>query len=170
MRVVKNHSSKYPRSKGNKALPNEFSYIIQDLLHESSLTPNKSAYINVIISSIIETRRADDFIIALCRLIQQLTIDQLHLVGDIFDRGPGAHIILDTLCDYHHFDIQWGNHDILWMGAAAGNVCCMANVLRLSMRYGNMATLEDGYGIHLLPLATFAMETYVDDPCLPFNS
>ena len=129
------------------------------------MDPNKEAYINVIISTIIDTHRADDFIIALCNLIQRLTIDSLHILGDIFDRGPGPHIIMDTLCDYHNFDIQWGNHDILWMGAAAGNDCCIANALRLAMRYGNLAALEDGYGINLLPLATFAMEAYADDPC-----
>lgn len=165
VKVCQNVSSKYTRSKVRKSLPKEFSYIIQELLHESSVEPNKHAYINVIISTIISTRRADDFIIAMCNLIQRLTIDSLHIVGDIYDRGPGAHIIMDTLCNYHNFDIQWGNHDILWMGAAAGNDCCMANVIRMSMRYGNLATLEDGYGINLLPLATFAMDTYGDDTC-----
>ena len=108
VKVCQNVSSKYTRSKVRKALPEEFSYIIQELLHESSMDPNKQAYINVIISTIIDTDRADDFIIAMCNLIQQLTIDSLHILGDIFDRGPGPHIILDTLCDYHHFDIQWG--------------------------------------------------------------
>lgn len=166
--VCQNVSSKYTRSKVRKALPEEFSYIIQELLHESSTTQNKQAYINVIISTIIDTDRADDFIIALCNLIQRLTIDSLHILGDIFDRGPGPHIIMDTLCNYHNFDIQWGNHDILWMGAAAGNRCSIANVLRLAMRYGNLPALEDGYGINLLPLATFAMETYADDPCTQF--
>ncbi len=166
--VCQNVSSKYTRSKVRKALPEEFSYIIQELLHESSTTQNKQAYINVIISTIIETDRADDFIIALCNLIQRLTIDSLHILGDIFDRGPGPHIIMDTLCNYHNFDIQWGNHDILWMGAASGNKCSIANVLRLAMRYGNQPALEDGYGINLLPLATFAMETYADDPCTQF--
>ena len=166
--VCQNVSSKYTRSKVRKALPEEFSYIIQELLHESSTTQNKQAYINVIISTIIETDRADDFIIALCNLIQRLTIDSLHILGDIFDRGPGPHIIMDTLCNYHNFDIQWGNHDILWMGAASGNKCSIANVLRLAMRYGNLPALEDGYGINLLPLATFAMETYADDPCTQF--
>jgi fructose-1,6-bisphosphatase-3 len=169
VKVCQNVSSKYTRSKVRKSLPPEFSYIIQELLHESSIDPNKHAYINVIVSTIISTGRADDFIIAMCNLIQRLTIDSLHIVGDIFDRGPGAHIIMDTLCDYHNFDIQWGNHDILWMGAAAGNDSCMASVIRLSMRYGNLATLEDGYGINLLPLATFAMDTYADDPCLLFQ-
>ena len=104
----------------------------------------------------------------MCNLIQRLTIDTLHVVGDIYDRGPGAHIIMDTLCNYHNFDIQWGNHDILWMGAAAGNTACMANVLRIALRYANLGTIEDGYGINLLPLATFAMERYKDDPCNVF--
>ncbi len=165
VKVCQNVSSKYTRSKVRKALPEEFSYIIQELLHESSMDPNKQAYINVIISTIIDTHRADDFIIALCNLIQRLTIDSLHILGDIFDRGLGPHIIMDILCNYHNFDIQWGNHDILWMGAAAGNDCNIANVLRMAMRYGNLSAIEDGYGINLLPLATFAMETYANDPC-----
>ena len=169
VRVCQNVSSKYTRSKVRKALPEDFSYIIQELLHENSMEPNKQDYINVIISTIIETHRADDFIVAMCKLIQQLTIDMLHILGDIFDIGPGPHVIMDTLCNYHNFDIQWGNHDILWMGAAAGNDCCIANVLRLAMRYGNLSALEDGYGINLLPLATFAMEAYADDPCTIFN-
>lgn len=169
VRVCQNVSSKYTRSKVRKALPEDFSYIIQELLHENSMDPNKQDYINVIISTIIETHRADDFIVAMCKLIQQLTIDMLHILGDIFDRGPGPHVIMDTLCNYHNFDIQWGNHDILWMGAASGNDCCIANVLRLAMRYGNLSALEDGYGINLLPLATFAMEAYADDPCTIFN-
>ena len=168
VKICQNVSSKYTRSKVRKALPAEFSYIIQELLHESSVEPNKHAYINVIISTIISTKRSDDFIIAMCNLIQRLTIDSLHIVGDIYDRGPGAHIIMDTLCDYHNFDIQWGNHDILWMGAASGNDACIANVIRMSMRYANLATLEDGYGINLLPLATFAMDTYADDLCTIF--
>lgn len=165
VKVCQNVSSKYTRSKVRKALPKDFSYIIQELLHESTIDPNKHAYINVIISTIISTKRSDDFIIAMCNLIQRLTIDSLHIVGDIYDRGLGAHIIMDTLCDYHNFDIQWGNHDLLWMGAASGNDACMANVIRMSMRYANLATLEDGYGINLLPLATFAMDIYGDDPC-----
>lgn len=168
VKVCQNVSSKYTRSKVRKALPEEFSYIIQELLHESSIEPNKQAYINVIIRTIIDTHRADEFIIAMCNLIQRLTIDSLHILGDIFDRGPGPHIIMDILCNYHNFDIQWGNHDILWMGATAGNDCNIANVLRLAMRYGNLSALEDGYGINLLPLATFAMEAYADDPCTNF--
>ena len=168
VRVCRNVSSKYTRSKVRKALPKEFSYIIQELLHESTVEPNKSAYVDQIIRTIISTGRADDFIIALANLIQRLTIDLLHVIGDIYDRGPGAHLIMDILCDYHNFDIQWGNHDLLWMGAAAGNRACVANVIRMCLRFGNMATLEDGYGINLLPLATFAMEVYGDDPCTLF--
>ena len=168
VRVCRNVSSKYTRSKVRKALPKEFSYIIQELLHESSVEPNKSAYVDQIICTIISTGRADDFIIAMCNLIQRLTIDLLHIIGDIYDRGPGAHLIMDILCDYHNFDVQWGNHDILWMGAASGNLVSIANVIRMCLRFGNMATLEDGYGINLLPLATFAMEAYGDDPCALF--
>ena len=113
VRVCRSVSSKYTRSKVRKSLPKEFSYIIQELLHESTDEPNKSAYVDQIINTIISTGRANDFIIAMCNLIQRLTIDTLHIIGDIYDRGPGAHIIMDTLCNYHNFDIQWGNHDIL---------------------------------------------------------
>lgn len=161
-------SSKYTRSKVRKALPHSFSYIIQELLHERTDDTNKADYVNVIIDTIISTGRADDFIIAICNVIQRLSIDQLHILGDIFDRGPGAHIILDTLSRYHSWDIQWGNHDVLWMGAMAGNRACQCNVIRLSLRYANMTTLEEGYGINLMPLATFAMDTYGDDPCEEF--
>lgn len=161
-------SSKYTRSKVRKALPRSFSYIIQELLHERTDDANKADYVNVIIDTIISTGRADDFIIAICNVIQRLSIDQLHILGDIFDRGPGAHIILDTLSRYHSWDIQWGNHDVLWMGAMAGNCACQCNVIRLSLRYANMTTLEEGYGINLMPLATFAMDTYGDDPCEEF--
>lgn len=161
-------SSKYTRSKVRKALPSSFSYIIQELLHERTDDANKADYVNVIIDTIISTGRADDFIIAICNVIQRLSIDQLHILGDIFDRGPGAHIILDTLSRYHSWDIQWGNHDVLWMGAMAGNRACQCNVIRLSLRYANMTTLEEGYGINLMPLATFAMDTYGDDPCEEF--
>lgn len=163
--VCRSVSSKYTRSKVRKSLPEEFAYIIEELLHESTDDHNKQAYFNVIIQTIIGTRRADHFIIALCYLIQRLAIDRLHILGDIYDRGPGAHHIMDTLCAYHHLDIQWGNHDILWMGAAAGNLCCIAGVLRLSLRYANTQTLEEGYAINMVPLATFAMETYAEDPC-----
>lgn len=166
--VCQSVSSKYTRSKVRKALPKEFSYIIEELLHEAPSDPDKEAYFKRIIETIISTGQADAFVVAICYVIQRLCIDQLHVLGDIFDRGPGAHLIMDTLCGYDHFDIQWGNHDALWMGASAGNDACIANVLRLSLRYCNMATLEDGYGINLVPLATFAMETYGDDPCENF--
>ncbi len=161
-------SSKYTRSKVRKSLPKDFSYIIQELLHERTEDANKTAYINVIIDTIISTGCADDFIIAIANVIQRLSIDQLHILGDIYDRGPGSHIIMDTLSSYHSWDIQWGNHDILWMGAFAGNRACIANVIRLSLRYANLTTLEEGYGINLVPLATFAMDTYKDDPCEEF--
>lgn len=169
MRVCSNVSSKYTRSKVRKALPKEFSYIIQELLHESLAEPNKHDYISAIISTIVSTGRAENFIIAICNLIQRLTIDSLHIIGDIYDRGPGAHTIMDTLCNYHNFDIQWGNHDLVWMGAACGSEACMANVIRISLRYANLATLEEGYGINLMPLATFAMEVYGNDTCSLFK-
>ena len=166
--VCRSVSSKYTRSKVRKSLPSEFAYIIEELLHESSDDRNKQAYVGVIIQTIIGTGRASGFVEAICELIQRLSIDQLHILGDIFDRGPGAHIIMDTLTNYHNWDIQWGNHDILWMGAAAGNLTCIASVLRLSFRYANTQTLEEGYGINMVPLATFAMETYSDDSCKVF--
>ena len=166
--VCRDVSSKYTRSKVRKSLPEEFAYIIEELLHERTDDIDKADYVKVIVDTIISTGRADDFIVALCNVIQRLSIDQLHILGDIFDRGPGAHIILDTLRQYHSWDIQWGNHDMLWMGAAAGNDACICNVLRLSLRYANLTTIEEGYGINLVPLATFAMETYGDDPCEEF--
>ena len=166
--VCRNVSSKYSRSKVHKALPEDFAYIIQELLHENAMEPNKQAYVDVIVRTIISTDRAEDFIIAICALIQRLVIDHLHILGDVFDRGPNPDKIMDILCDYHNFDIQWGNHDILWMGAASGNDCCIANVVRLALRYANQSVLEDGYGINILPLATFAMEMYADDECLQF--
>ena len=168
VKVCRDVSSKYTRSKVRKSLPEEFSYIIEELLHERTDDQDKAAYVAVIVDTIITTGRADDFICALCNVIQRLAIDQLHILGDIYDRGPGAHIILDVMRRYNSWDIQWGNHDILWMGAAAGNNACICNVLRLSLRYANLATLEDGYGINLVPLATFALETYGNDPCTEF--
>ncbi len=136
IKVCQAVSSKYTRSKVRKALPAEFAYIIEELLHESPSDDNKQEYFNRIIETIISTGQADAFITALCYVIQRLSIDQLHVLGDVYDRGPGAHLIMDVLCRYGNFDIQWGNHDALWMGAAAGNDCCIANVLRLSLRYG----------------------------------
>lgn len=168
VKVCRTVSSKYTRSKVRKALPKEFAYIIEELLHENHDGHNKQAYYSRIIETIISTGQADDFIVAICRVIQRLSIDWLHILGDVYDRGPGAHIIMDRLMTYERFDMQWGNHDTLWIGAAAGNECCIANVLRISLRYGNMATLDDGYGINLVPLATFAMETYGDDDCTRF--
>ncbi|TGX83535.1 fructose-1,6-bisphosphatase [Palleniella muris] len=167
--VLRDVCSKYTRSKVRKSLPEEFSYIIQELLHERTEDQNKAAYVNVIIETIISTQRADDFIIAICNVIQRLSIDLLHILGDIYDRGPGAHIIMDTLTNYHSWDIQWGNHDILWMGAGAGNDACICHVIRICLRYANLTTIEEGYGINLVPLATFAMEHYSDDPCTGFE-
>ena len=167
VKVCRDVSSKYTRSKVRKSLPLDFSYIIEELLHESLGDSDKAAYVSVIVNTIISTGRADDFIVAICNVIQRLAIDQLHILGDIYDRGPGAHKIMDTLRQYHSWDIQWGNHDILWMGASAGNNACICNVLRLCLRYANLATIEE-YGINLVPLATFALDTYGDDPCEEF--
>ncbi len=147
VQITKKVASKYTRSKVRKALPKDFAYIID----------------------IIRIGRAQDFIIALSNLIQRLVIDHLHIVGDIFDRGPGPHIILDTLINYHSVDIQWGNHDILWMGAACGQLACIATVIRIAARYGSLDTLEDGYGINLIPLATFALDTYSNTNCDTFS-
>lgn len=166
--VLQSVSSKYTRSKVRKALPAEFAYIIEELLHQDTSGESKQLYYNRIVETIISTGQAHDFIIAICNVIQRLSIDRLHILGDIYDRGPGAHLIMDKLLEYKDFDMQWGNHDALWMGAAAGNDCCICNVLRIAMRYANMATLEDGYGINLLPLASLAMELYSDDPCTLF--
>lgn len=168
IKICRTISSKYTRSKVRKALPADFSYIIEELLHEQQSTFNKQEYYNGIIQTIIKIGRAKEFIIAISNLIQRLTIDRLHILGDIYDRGPGAHIILDTLMRYHSIDIQWGNHDILWMGAASGSESCIATVLRISTRYANLDTIEEGYGINLLPLATFALHFYKDDPCKSF--
>ncbi|MCQ2347313.1 MAG: fructose-1,6-bisphosphatase [Paludibacteraceae bacterium] len=159
---------KYTRSKVRKRLPKEFAYVIEELLHES-LRENRVSYFNAIIDAIIESGQAEQLIIAICNLIHCLVIDTLHIVGDIYDRGPGAHEIMDVLTHYHNFDIQWGNHDMEWMGAAAGNKALIATVLRSSIRYANIETLEEGYGINLLPLANFAMQTYKDDPCTVFQ-
>ena len=169
VKVFRVISSKYTRSKVRKSLPAEYSYILEELLHTRTDEANKVAYVNVIIDTIISTDSADDFITALANVIQRLAIDQLHILGDVYDRGPGAHIIMDKLSQYHSWDIQWGNHDILWMGACAGNDACICNVIRLSLRYANMLTLQEGYGINLTPLATFAMETYGNDPCTAFR-
>src|SRR5574344_1527900 len=133
VKVCRDVSSKYTRSKVRKSLPEDFSYIIEELLHESTDDIDKQAYVNVIIDTIISTGRSDDFIIALCNVIQRLSIDQLHILGDVYDRGPGAHNIMDILANYHSWDIKWGNHDDLWMGACAGNDACILNGIRLSL-------------------------------------
>ncbi len=169
VKVLQEVSSKYTRSKVRKALPKEFAYIIEELLHEAPSGEDKQMYYTRIVETIITTGQADSFIKAICRVIQTLSIDQLHILGDIYDRGPGAHLILDLLQNYRDYDIQWGNHDALWMGAAAGCEACIANAIRICLRYSNMETLEDGYGINLVPLATFAMEVYGDDPCEVFS-
>jgi fructose-1,6-bisphosphatase-3 len=167
--VTRATASKYTRSKVRKALPSDFAYIIEELLHESPDSHNKASYFDGIIHTIIRIERAREFIIAICRLIQTLAIDRLHIVGDIYDRGPYPEKVMDKLLDYHAVDVQWGNHDIIWMGSAAGIRALIANLVRISARYMNLDTIEDGYGISLLPLATFANEIYKDDPCQRFQ-
>lgn len=168
VQITKRVASKYTRSKVRKALPKDFAYIIEELITEKEEVHDKEGYYNEILNTIIGIGRAKEFIIALCNLIQRLVVDHLHIVGDIFDRGPGPHIIMDTLMNHHSVDVQWGNHDISWMGAAAGSTACICNVIRFAVRYGNLSTLEEGYGINLVPLATFAMEKYKNTNCDPF--
>lgn len=168
IQLCKNICSKYTRSKVRKALPQDFAYIIEELLHEHDDRVDKQAYYNGIIKTIIDIDRAGEFIVTISNVIQRLVVDRLHIIGDIYDRGPGADIIMEALIKHHSVDIQWGNHDILWMGAAAGCEACICNVLRISLRYANLRTIEDGYGINLLPLATFAMEFYGEDTCKGF--
>ena len=167
--VSKRAASKYTRSKVRKSLPKDFSYVIEELITEKAEVSDKESYYNEIISTIIRIGRAEEFIAAISELIQRLVVDHLHIVGDIYDRGPGPHLIMDKLLKYHSVDIQWGNHDVVWMGAAAGQLGCIANVIRICARYGNLDIIEDGYGINLLPLATFAMRMYKDDPCTCFK-
>ena len=166
--VAREVSSKYTRSKVRKAMPKGFDYIIDELLHLQGCGPDKETYYKQIISSIIELDRADEFIVAISNLIKRMAIDHLHVIGDIFDRGPNAKLVMDTLMNFHSLDIELGNHDILWMGAACGNKACIANVIRICSRYDNIDTLEDGYGINIRPLSTFALETYKDDNCEKF--
>lgn len=160
VRVCKNASSKYTRSKVRKSLPQDFAYIIEELMAGRPDVADQEAYYYEIINSVIHTGRAPELIIALSHLIRRFTVDHLHVVGDIFDRGPYPHLIMDDLMKHHSLDIQWGNHDILWMGAAAGSVACMCNMLRISARYGNLAILEDAYGINMIPLMRLAIECY----------
>lgn len=162
-------SSKYTRSKVRKTLPQDFAYVIEELLHENENDSNKQEYFDGILSTIISTGRAKEFIIELSRLIRRLAIDRLHIVGDIFDRGPNPDIIIDKLMQYRDIDIQWGNHDIVWMGAALGSMPLIATLIRIAARYDNLDTIEDGYGINLMPLATFALLNYKDDECNPFE-
>lgn len=169
IQICKSVSSKYTRSKVRKALPKDFNYIIEELIHEDCDRRNKQDYYNEIVDTIIQLDRGDAFIVAISKLIQRLAIDRLHIIGDIYDRGSGAATIMDTLVNYHSIDIQWGNHDISWMGAAAGSKACICNVIRISSKYNNLATIEEDYGINLIPLATFAMEFYRDDPCEQFK-
>ena len=162
-------SSKYTRNKVRKALPRDFAYIIEELLHEQESIENRYEYYNSIIDTIIETGRAEAFITALAHLIQRLSIAHLHVIGDVYDRGPGAHIIMDKLVEYHSVDFQWGNHDVVWMGAAAGSDACITNVIRVSLRYANMETLENGYAISMLPLVSLAVDVYGEDRCEQFS-
>ena len=168
--VTRGVSVKYTRSKVRKLLPKNFAYIIEELLYESSIERDRTRYFHAIIDAIIDTGRAEQLLIAISYLIHTLAIDTWHIVGDIFDRGPGATKIMEVLSTVRDYDIQWGNHDILWMGAFAGNWALIATVLRVSIRYANIETLEEGYGINLLPLANFAMETYGSDPCTVFQT
>lgn len=161
-------STKYTRSKVRKAMPGDFSYILEELLHTTESEMNKHEYYTQIINSIIEVDRADEFVIALANLIRRLSIDHLHILGDVFDRGPRADIIMDELLQYHSIDFQWGNHDIEWIGAAAGHSACIANVIRNSLRYNNFDVIEIGYGINTRTLANFALEVYGDDGCERF--
>ena len=168
--VCKVVCSKYTRSKVRKAMTKDFEYILQELLYEKKELLNKKEYFDSIVDTIISIDRGKEFIIAICNLIQRLNIDHLHIVGDIYDRGPFPHLIMDTLAEYTNLDIQWGNHDILWIGAALGNKACIANVIRICCRYNNNDILEEAYGINLLPFATFAMKYYGNDPCKRFRA
>lgn len=166
--VCKTVSSKYTRSKVRKALPEDYAYVIEELITEKQEVLNKEAYYEAIVNTIVELGQTDNFIVALAELIQRLVIDHLHILGDVYDRGPSPDLIMDRLEKYHSFDIQWGNHDMVWMGAATGQLACIAAVIRTSIRYGNLDLIEDGYGINMVPLATFAMDAYRDDPCERF--
>jgi len=165
VQMTKRVSSKYTRSKVRKALPKDFAYVIEELITEKEEVQDKEAYYNGIINTIIKIGSAPQFITALCNLIQRMVVDHLHIVGDIYDRGKGPHVIMDTLTKYHSVDIQWGNHDVVWMGAASGHPACIATVIRIAARYGNLDTIEEGYGINLIPLVTFALKTYENVNC-----
>lgn len=163
--ICKIIASKYSRSKVRKAMPKEYEYIIDELLHANQDICDKESYYHQIINTIIQLDRGEAFIVAMSKLIQQLAVDHLHIIGDIYDRGPGPHIIMDELMKHHSIDIQWGNHDIIWMGAASGSEACIFNVLRICSRYNNLDILEDGYGINIRAITEFAMEEYKEDKC-----
>ena len=167
--VAKEVSSKYSRSYVRRVIPPAFTFLIDELLHTPTEDEDKYNYFRTLISSVVETGVADRLIIALCQFIQHVSVDYLHIIGDIFDRGPRADMIIDELMNYHDVDIQWGNHDISWMGAASGSRVCMANVLRIAISYNGFDCLEDGYGINLRPLSMFASDIYKDDPCTRFQ-
>lgn len=168
LRLCRVASAKYSRARVRQLLPDHFADLIDELMHKQDDVEAKVGYYRTIMETLIATDSARAFIITLAELIQKLVVARLHVIGDVYDRGPGAHLIMDALVDYHSVDFQWGNHDILWMAAAAGSEACMANVIRISLRYANMETLENGYAISLLPLASFAIDTYGDDPCRQF--
>lgn len=167
--VCKRAAQKYTRSRVRKALPKDFAYIIEELMTENRHGVDKQAYYAAIVDAVIRTDRGGALVEALCLLIQRLAIERLHIVGDIYDRGPYPHIIMDALMEHHSLDIQWGNHDIVWMGASLGQRGCIAHVVRNCARYGNLSILEDAYGINILPLASFALDAYKDDPCVAFG-
>lgn len=167
--VCKRAAQKYTRSRVRKALPKDSAYIIEELMTENRHGVDKQAYYAAIVDAVIRTDRGGALVEALCLLIQRLAIERLHIVGDIYDRGPYPHIIMDALMEHHSLDIQWGNHDIVWMGASLGQRGCIAHVVRNCARYGNLSILEDAYGINVLPLASFALEAYKDDPCVAFG-
>lgn len=168
VQICREVSSKYTRSKVRKKMPKEFSGVIDELLYVDNTDDNKTEYYSELINTLIDVRVADSFIVVICSLIRSLTIDNLHILGDIFDRGPRPDIILEELMHFHDVDIQWGNHDISWMGAATGNRACICNVLRMALGYNGFDVLEDGYGINLRPLSMFAERVYRDDPCTCF--
>ena len=167
--VCRQATDKYTRAKVRARLPEEFAYLIEELIDSDEHDSNKRRYFESIINNVITTGIADQFIVAMANLISRLTVDRLHIVGDIFDRGPAAQMVMNELTRRHGVDFVWGNHDVLWMGAAMGNPACIANALRNSLKYGNFDTLEDGYGINVRPLAVFAVEQYADDPCTYFQ-
>ena len=167
--ICKNAASKYTRSKVRKALPQDFAYIIEELMTGRPDVADQEAYYHEIVNAVIETGRADELIVDLCKLTRRFVIDHLHVLGDIYDRGPYPNLVMDELMKHHSVDIQWGNHDVLWMGAAAGSEACMANMMRISAKYGNLPILEDNYGINIIPLMRLAMDVYADDPCTQFK-